>query len=184
MKSFFPIALIAGVSAQSLTSAAQTSAAPAASAPTASVVVQIPPGGDQDCLANYIVKQCLQTESNKLAACSTTDYQCMCYASQAIATCYNNCPNDSRAPQATQSMNAACAVAAQHSSTSSKPLTNATATATSSSSSGDSPNPSDVLPSYTFSAGGATKTSGAESLVGGNAAGLLAAMAGVIAAAL
>ncbi|GAB0136506.1 hypothetical protein EsDP_00004806 [Epichloe bromicola] len=176
MKSFFPIALIAGVSAQSLTSA-QTSAVP-----TASVVVQIPPGGDQDCLANYIVKQCLQTESDKLAACSTTDYQCICYASQAIATCYNNCPNDSRGPQATQSMNAACAVAAQHSSTSSKPLTTATAT-TSSSSSSDSPNPTDVFPSYTFSAGSATKTSGAESLVG-NAAGLLAAMAGVVAAAL
>lgn len=61
MKSFFPIAFIAGVSAQSLTSAAQTSAVP-----TASVVVQIPPGGDQDCLANYIVKQCLQTESDKV----------------------------------------------------------------------------------------------------------------------
>ncbi|QPH04278.1 hypothetical protein C2857_001162 [Epichloe festucae Fl1] len=181
MKSFFPIAFIAGVSAQSLTSAAQTSAVP-----TASVVVQIPPGGDQDCLANYIVKQCLQTESDKLAACSTTDYQCICYASQAIATCYNNCPNDSRAPQATQSMNAACAVAAQHSSTSSKPLTTATATnssSSSSSSSSDSPNPTDVFPSYTFSAGSATKTSGAESLVG-NAAGLLAAMAGVVAAAL
>ncbi|KAG5938819.1 hypothetical protein E4U53_007931, partial [Claviceps sorghi] len=73
---FLLMALMVGVSAQS-----------AAPTPTpASVVAQIPPGGDKDCLANYIVKQCLQTESDKLSACTVTDYQCICYASQAIAT--------------------------------------------------------------------------------------------------
>ncbi|KAG5983167.1 hypothetical protein E4U54_006277 [Claviceps lovelessii] len=81
MKSFLLIAFVAGASAQTTSS---TTAA--ALAPTATVVVQIPQGGDKDCLANYIVKQCLQTESDKLGACAISDYQCICYASQAIAT--------------------------------------------------------------------------------------------------
>ncbi|KAG6165631.1 hypothetical protein E4U23_000893, partial [Claviceps purpurea] len=51
-----------------------------------SVVVQIPAGGDENCLANYIVKQCLSSESDKLASCSVLDYSCICYATQAIAT--------------------------------------------------------------------------------------------------
>ncbi|KAK2612322.1 hypothetical protein QQS21_001586 [Conoideocrella luteorostrata] len=172
MKYFFSLAAvaIASVSAQSSTSA---------STPTPSMVVQIPPGGDKDCLANYIVKQCLQTESDKLAACATTDYACICYASQAIATCYNNCPNDTRAPQATASMNAACATASIHVSSTTK----ATKTAAAATTSSDAPNPTDVFTSVTFSAGSPTKTNAADSLAG-NAAGMLAAFAGVVAAAL
>ncbi|KAG5985750.1 hypothetical protein E4U43_005903, partial [Claviceps pusilla] len=61
MKSFLLIAFVAGASAQ--TTSSSTTAA--ALAPTPTVVVQIPQGGDKDCLANYIVKQCLQTESDK-----------------------------------------------------------------------------------------------------------------------
>lgn len=32
-----------------------------------SVVVQIPAGGDENCLANYIVKQCLSSEGDKVS---------------------------------------------------------------------------------------------------------------------
>ncbi|KAG5977544.1 hypothetical protein E4U55_006678 [Claviceps digitariae] len=164
MKSLLFIALVAGASAQT---ALSITTAPS-SIPTATVVVQIPPGGDKDCLANYIVKQCLQTESDKLGACAITDYQCICYASQAIATCYNNCPNDTRAPLATQSMNAACALAAQYSSTlppQHRPTPASTATTHGTPFSSEAPNPTDVVTATTgagsfSSGGGASKTSG------------------------
>ncbi|KAM0287237.1 hypothetical protein ACHAQH_000551 [Verticillium albo-atrum] len=51
---------------------------------------------DPDCEANYIVETCLGSEMKKIEACSTLDYECMCAASEAIATCFNNCPNDTR----------------------------------------------------------------------------------------
>ncbi|KFA66406.1 hypothetical protein S40285_01295 [Stachybotrys chlorohalonatus IBT 40285] len=73
MKFFFPLALlaIAGVSAQ-----------------------------DTECEADYIVTRCLETEQAKVEECDTLDYDCLCAAHEAVATCYNNCPNDSRAHDA------------------------------------------------------------------------------------
>ncbi|KAH7326022.1 hypothetical protein B0I35DRAFT_457365 [Stachybotrys elegans] len=53
-----------------------------------------------ECDAEYIVDRCLQTENAKVEACNTLDYDCLCAAHQAVATCYNNCPNDSRATDA------------------------------------------------------------------------------------
>ncbi|KAG6000839.1 hypothetical protein E4U21_004953 [Claviceps maximensis] len=107
MVSLLFIALVAGASAQSALPAPPN----LGPLPMPTAVIQIPPGGDENCLANYIVKQCLLTESDKLGACGIRDFQCICYASQDIATCYNNCPNDTRAPLATQNMNAACSIA-------------------------------------------------------------------------
>ncbi|OAQ61949.1 hypothetical protein VFPPC_14213 [Pochonia chlamydosporia 170] len=152
------------------------SAASTVPPPTNTQAPPIPEGGDKDCLANYIVRQCLQTENDKLAACSATDYQCLCYAAQAIATCYNNCPNDIRAPSATQAMNAHCRNASLYATTST-----ASSTATPTASTTEAPNSTDVPSgSLSFSAANPTKTGGAESLAG-NAAGLLAAVAGAVA---
>ncbi|KAG5964905.1 hypothetical protein E4U56_002013 [Claviceps arundinis] len=170
-----------------------------------SVVVQIPAGGDENCLANYIVKQCLSSEADKLASCSVLDYSCICYASQAIATCYNNCPNDTRAPQATQSMSAACALAARFSSTlptlhhstasSNTNTVTATATATGTATATETKvhttsfsdkagtRPTDGV---TSSASGtsASKTNGAGEKRAGDVVGVMAFVAGVIAVAL
>jgi hypothetical protein len=32
----------------------------------------------------------------QLEACTNTDYDCLCRASEAVATCFNNCPKDPR----------------------------------------------------------------------------------------
>ncbi|KAH0599961.1 hypothetical protein MHUMG1_02751 [Metarhizium humberi] len=156
-----------------------------AAAPT----VSVPTDGDKDCLANYIVRQCLQSENEKLEACSATDHECQCYASQAIATCYNNCPNDARAPGATQAMNGACMAASAYATITPKATSTAeaAATATTAAAAADdnaaaSASSSSVVPtrSVTSSAPSASKTNGAESLAG-NAAGMLAAVAGAVA---
>ncbi|EFZ01726.1 hypothetical protein X797_004335 [Metarhizium robertsii] len=154
-----------------------------AAAPT----VSVPTDGDKDCLANYIVRQCLQSQNEKLEACSATDHECQCYASQAIATCYNNCPNDARAPGATQAMNGACMAASAYATITTKATSTAEAAATSAAAAADdnaaaSASSSSVVPtrSVTSSAPGASKTNGAESLAG-NAAGMLAAVAGAVA---
>lgn len=51
-------AAVARVSAQTPTPTAAPATAPA----------NVPAGGDPNCLANYIVRQCLQTESDKVRA--------------------------------------------------------------------------------------------------------------------
>ncbi|KID87170.1 GPI anchored serine-threonine rich protein [Metarhizium guizhouense ARSEF 977] len=155
-------------------SAGSTAAAPTAPPPT---------DGDKDCLANYIVRQCLLSQNEKLAACSATDHECQCYASQAIATCYNNCPNDARAPGATQAMNGACMAASAYATITTKATSTAEAAATTAAADDDaSASSPSVVPtrSVTSSAPGASKTNGAESLAG-NAAGMLAAVAGAVA---
>ncbi|EHK20592.1 uncharacterized protein TRIVIDRAFT_48810 [Trichoderma virens Gv29-8] len=63
---------------------------------------------DSNCEAEYIVTRCLKTETDKATACSSTDYDCLCAAYEAIATCYNNCPNDDRAPAARNQVTAYC----------------------------------------------------------------------------
>lgn len=51
------------------------------------VTAQTPqPQASQVCDADYIVTRCLQTESVKPAKCDPTDFDCLCYAYQAIAT--------------------------------------------------------------------------------------------------
>ncbi|EFY90102.1 hypothetical protein J3459_006177 [Metarhizium acridum] len=151
------------------------SAVSTASAPT----VSQPTDGDKNCLANYIVRQCLLSQNEKLAACDPADYECQCYASQAIATCYNNCPSDARAPGATQAMNGACMNASARATLTTKATSTAQAEATTAAAETSSPS---VVPtrSGTSSAPSASKTNGAESLAG-NAAGMLAAVAGAVA---
>ncbi|KAK8098400.1 CFEM domain protein [Apiospora kogelbergensis] len=50
------------------------------------------------CAAANIVDACLDTTNGYLAQCTdNADYQCKCDKYTAIMTCFNNCPNDSRA---------------------------------------------------------------------------------------
>ncbi|KAH6899989.1 hypothetical protein B0T10DRAFT_600317 [Thelonectria olida] len=60
------------------------------------------------CDADYIVTQCLETTTDQANDCKTTDYDCLCSAYQAVATCYNNCPNDPRASDAESQVKIYC----------------------------------------------------------------------------
>ncbi|KAM3468078.1 hypothetical protein MY5147_008289 [Beauveria neobassiana] len=72
------------------------------------LVASIATAQDKTCEADYIVTRCLQTENDKVTACNQTDFNCLCASYQAIATCYNNCPNDARAPSAHAQVTAYC----------------------------------------------------------------------------
>jgi hypothetical protein len=41
---------------------------------------------DESCEASYIVTRCLSTETAKVDACQTDDWDCLCAAHEAIAT--------------------------------------------------------------------------------------------------
>ncbi|UNI20696.1 hypothetical protein JDV02_006762 [Purpureocillium takamizusanense] len=143
-----------------------------------------------DCLADYIVAECLSSEEKKAKDCAPADWDCLCAAYEAIATCYNNCPKDARAGPAQQQVSTYCANAslygskAMHSKTatgsasSSGAAASATATDSSSSITG-----TEIFPTKTTggSSAGATKTNAAEPLAG-NAGGLFVALAGAVAA--
>ncbi|KAF5127656.1 hypothetical protein E5D57_008588 [Metarhizium anisopliae] len=170
-----------------------------AAAPT----VSLPTDGDKDCLANFIVRQCLLSENEKLnrprmpmlrlpshrnvKSQSSKLTQYIMGRQSDNHSCYNNCPNDARAPGATQAMNGACMAASAYATITTKATSTAEAAATTAAAaaaadddaSASSPS---VVPtrSVTSSAPGASKTNGAESLAG-NAAGMLAAVAGAVA---
>jgi cobalamin biosynthesis Mg chelatase CobN len=60
------------------------------------------------CEAQYILDRCLVTEKVKVDDCGALDYDCQCAAYQAIATCYNNCPNDVSASSAQNQVKIFC----------------------------------------------------------------------------
>ncbi|KAJ6440402.1 CFEM domain-containing protein [Purpureocillium lavendulum] len=149
-------------------------------------------GGDSnsDCLADYIVTNCLASETKKASDCAAADWDCLCAAYEAIATCYNNCPKDPRAAPAKQQVGTYCANASLYGS---KALASKTATGSPSSSTDaaavsatatDSSDSTDIAPTKTAggsSAAAATKTNAAEAL-NGNAGGVLVALFGAVAA--
>ncbi|KAK4072315.1 hypothetical protein Trisim1_010826 [Trichoderma cf. simile WF8] len=63
------------------------------------------------CLADYILEDCLGSTTKTANACKPTDYDCLCAAYQAVLTCYNNCPNDIRAPSVQQQVDSYCRTA-------------------------------------------------------------------------
>ncbi|ROV92373.1 hypothetical protein VMCG_09152 [Cytospora schulzeri] len=106
-------ALLAPTLAQSTTSSAVTSTS--------------------SCGAEYIVEQCLTDTESTQKNCDTTDYSCQCAAYQAEATCFNNCPGDSRQATYEGLVSQYCALASQYSTTNTAPATAAsTSTSTSS----------------------------------------------------
>ncbi|KAH8170499.1 hypothetical protein LIA77_09280 [Sarocladium implicatum] len=168
---FLPIALLAvGVSAQTTTEPTSI-AAPAASS---------------SCEADYIVERCLSTEKDKVEACDATDYDCQCAAYEAVATCYNNCPNDPRATSANQQVLIFCQQASIHGTKSSNISTTptgtmATAPATTSDDDEDDEDEPRGSNTATFDAEVPTE-SDAAGILFINAGGALAAVAGAIAA--
>lgn len=90
--------------------------------PLALALAAVVAAADDDCDAAPIVEACLTSENAKVNKsletlsqlqqptltscslqvkdCNATDYDCLCAAYQAVATCYNNCPKDSRAAPA------------------------------------------------------------------------------------
>jgi Sec7-like guanine-nucleotide exchange factor len=82
---------------------------------------------DKKCGADYIVTQCLKSENAKIEACDPIDYDCQCAAYQAVATCYNNCPEDTRASSANNQVLIFCQQASLHGS---KAMASKTATVT------------------------------------------------------
>ncbi|KAK5987114.1 hypothetical protein PT974_11232 [Cladobotryum mycophilum] len=62
-----------------------------------------------DCAADFIVTRCIETEQSKVNDCGNNqNYACLCSAYQAILTCYNNCPHDSRQPAAKSQVDSFC----------------------------------------------------------------------------
>ncbi|KAM0344602.1 hypothetical protein ACHAPU_007376 [Fusarium lateritium] len=171
MKFLWSLALLAAAaSAQSVTDS--DAASPSAS------------GG---CDAEYIVKRCLETENAKVEACKTDDWDCLCAAYEAVATCFNNCPDDTRAGSAKGQVQINCVNASLYGT-----ATKVTATKTSSASSAadasdttatesESKSEADETSTATDSASVAQNTNSAADKAR-NTAGVLLAVAGVVAA--
>ncbi|KAK7722600.1 hypothetical protein SLS64_001137 [Diaporthe eres] len=139
------------------------------------------------CEADYIVEDCLTSTQARQADCGSQDYTCQCAAYQAIATCYNNCPNDPRASSAQGQVTQFCALASQYASTNTASATgsaartsstgSATATATDDS---ESSSTGTATSSSSSSSSSSSANSAADLAI--SAGGLLAAVAGVMGA--
>ncbi|KAK1828162.1 hypothetical protein QBC39DRAFT_374969 [Podospora conica] len=142
--------------------------------------------GDPSCEANYIVEACLGTENGKLSSCGTNDYSCRCAAFANILTCYNNCPNDPRRFDTAGQQTIFCGYASQFPSSTpsafSAPSTDLPSTPTGGSSGSGSG--SSGSGSTTNAAAAPTKTGGAAGMMALSVGGVLAGVAGVVAAVL
>ncbi|KAF7554197.1 hypothetical protein G7046_g6877 [Stylonectria norvegica] len=146
---------------------------------------------DSKCDAEYIVTRCLESETAKVSACRTTEYDCLCAAYEAVATCYNNCPHDPRASDAQSQVKIFCANASIYGTTtkttktasSGSSRTTVDAATTTSSSEGEDDKSSastSVSSTATRSADNTSSTGGAAELAL-NVGGVLLAVAGVVA---
>ncbi|KAK1776110.1 hypothetical protein QBC45DRAFT_227070 [Copromyces sp. CBS 386.78] len=149
------------------------------------------------CGAAYIVETCLGTENSRLSLCGRDDYGCKCAQYPNIIACYNNCPNDPRKATSMGERDTWCALDKQYPSSTSKvavatttnPNTGVAAQPTntgaaSSGSDNENTTATDATSSNTASAPSSSATGNAAGEVLVNAGGLLAAVAGVIAAVL
>ncbi|KAK4191144.1 hypothetical protein QBC35DRAFT_36600 [Podospora australis] len=159
MKSFFlPIALLAS------SVAAQTSA----------------------CGADYIVEACLSSQTDILNKCGAQDYNCRCAAWEAIITCYNNCPNDTRKFESQGQKEIFCGYASQFPSSTTKVAAARQSqaqvqhTSNSNAAGNEATGTADSTASSTSTSTPATNTNSAAYLAL-NAGGVLAAVAGVVA---
>ncbi|KAM0200265.1 hypothetical protein ACHAPA_003398 [Fusarium lateritium] len=167
MKFFWSLALFAAAaSAQSVTDS--DAASPSAS------------GG---CDAEYIVKRCLETENAKVEACKANDWDCLCAAHEAVATCFNNCPDDTRAGSAKGQVQINCQNASLYGTATKAKATktgSATDTTTADATATES-DAADETSTATDSAAVAQNTNNAAEKAR-NTAGVLLAVAGVVAA--
>ncbi|KAL2264931.1 hypothetical protein VTJ83DRAFT_7441 [Remersonia thermophila] len=137
-----------------------------------------------ECGAAYIVDACLASEHAKLDACGNQDYDCKCNNWINILTCFNNCPNDTRKHESDGQRQIFCDYASRFASTSTQAVaptqTSAPAQTTENA---EAAEPTDAESSATTSSTAPASTNNAADLVL-NAGGMLAAVAGVVAAVL
>ncbi|KAI0110892.1 hypothetical protein GGR51DRAFT_82309 [Nemania sp. FL0031] len=143
------------------------------------------------CAAQAILDACLDTTESYLALCGSQDYSCLCDKYTAIMTCFANCPNDDRQYALDSERQLYCANASAFStktttSKSTTKTTDATTTATDASASSETANGATTTygnPDATAS-DSPMSTAAADVVAPGQRSGLLAAFAGVLAAAL
>ncbi|OIW29165.1 hypothetical protein CONLIGDRAFT_409077 [Coniochaeta ligniaria NRRL 30616] len=138
------------------------------------------------CAADYIVEACLGTANGQLADCNNNDYGCQCAAYTNMLTCFNNCPNDTRIPTYQAQKTTYCGLASQYSSSTSSAFSAPETTTTSAATTTTDATATDATSTSTTSTGSAasaSKTNSAADLAL-NAGGILAAVAGVVAAVL
>ncbi|KAI1446277.1 hypothetical protein F5Y02DRAFT_85162 [Annulohypoxylon stygium] len=71
------------------------------------------------CAAENIVDACLDTTESYVSLCGATDYQCLCDKYVAIVICFDNCPDDARAPSYEAQRDSYCQTASLYATTSS-----------------------------------------------------------------
>ncbi|CAH0053100.1 unnamed protein product [Clonostachys solani] len=136
------------------------------------------------CDADFILTRCLETEGPRAQACNPTDYVCLCAAYNAIATCYNNCPNDARLAPAKNQVDVYCLQASLQNtkttsvaaSTTAASAASATTTTTSASAS------SGAQSSGTATSTGKATETGAAAGLAANSGTMLFGLAGIFAA--
>ncbi|KAF4989145.1 hypothetical protein FGRMN_9330 [Fusarium graminum] len=138
------------------------------------------PSASGGCDAEYIVKRCLETENAKVEACKATDWDCLCAAYEAVATCYNNCPDDVRAGSAKGQVQINCVNASLYG-TATKVTATKTSSASSASDATATESEANKTSTATDSAAAAQNTNSAADKAR-NTAGVLLAVAGVVAA--
>ncbi|KAF4497001.1 CFEM domain containing protein [Fusarium agapanthi] len=140
------------------------------------------PSASSECEAEYIVKRCLETENAKVQDCKSNDWDCLCAAYEAVATCFNNCPDDSRASSAQSQVQVNCQQASLYgTATKATKTSSSTATADASDATATGSDAPDATSSATESAASAENTNNAADKAR-NTAGVLLAVAGVVAA--
>ncbi|KAI0144067.1 hypothetical protein F4776DRAFT_455964 [Hypoxylon sp. NC0597] len=138
------------------------------------------------CAAQNILDACLQTTESYVSLCATTDYMCLCDKYIAIMTCFSNCPSDPREPSYQQQKDLYCINASLYATVSGNKTISRSMTST------WSPEPtttSDMKKTAEVTSAKATATA-SEAFQTGNGAqerlshagGMLAGVAGVIAA--
>ncbi|KAL6803006.1 hypothetical protein GGI42DRAFT_323632 [Trichoderma sp. SZMC 28013] len=147
-----------------------------------------PDSPSSSCLADYILEDCLGSTTKTANACKPTDYDCLCAAYQAVLTCYNNCPNDIRAPSVQQQVDSYCRTASLLSpkTTASTPKTKTSGSSNSEETSGsaapsnDDASTTDSGPSQTAGAQTSATTSTRSSSTNAAAAPTMGSVAGLV----
>lgn len=140
--------------------------------------------GSTACAALNILEACLQTTQGYLSLCATNDWSCYCDKYTAIMTCFDNCPNDSRASGFSNQKIQYCVAASQYASTTTAKSTTGTGTTAAATTSADATKTEGTAASATTSGSEAESTKNSAADIVLNAGSLLAAVAGVVAAVL
>ncbi|CAI4212209.1 unnamed protein product [Parascedosporium putredinis] len=136
---------------------------------------------ETECAAEVIVQNCLESQTLKFEACGQTDYDCQCAAQEAISTCYNNCPGDSRKLQAEGQVSIYCGNASIYGAKASQKTAVATPTAKGDNNAAETTGTDESEATSTGDAAPADNSPGSAAELARNAGSVLLAVAGVMA---